>query len=71
MGAEAQGSVAGKVTSINGAAFVLGPSIGVGLYELWRPLPYLTAATWLAAVVVYAFFSLRPSDPGREAYRGR
>uniref|UniRef100_UPI0013D914EA MFS transporter n=4 Tax=Pseudomonadota TaxID=1224 RepID=UPI0013D914EA len=48
VGPEAQGSVAGKVTSVNGAAFVLGPSIGVGLYELWRPLPYLTAAGWLA-----------------------
>ena len=44
VGPEAQGSVAGKVTSINGASFVLGPSIGVGLYELWRPLPYLVAA---------------------------
>ena len=30
VGHAAQGSVAGKVTSINGAAFVLGPSIGVG-----------------------------------------
>ncbi|WP_306341986.1 hypothetical protein, partial [Escherichia coli] len=33
VGHNAQGAVAGKVTSINGAAFVLGPSIGVGLYE--------------------------------------
>ncbi|MES2445041.1 MAG: MFS transporter [Pseudomonadota bacterium] len=64
VGPEAQGSIAGKVTSINGAGFVLGPSIGVGLYELWRPLPYLTAAAWLAAVLVYAFISLRPSDSG-------
>lgn len=63
VGAGAQGSVAGKVTSINGAAFVLGPSIGVGLYELWRPLPYLTAAGWLACLLVYALFSLRPSRP--------
>ncbi|AQR74624.1 MFS transporter [Sphingomonas sp. LM7] len=67
VGAEAQGAVAGKVTSINGAAFVLGPSIGVGLYELWRPLPYLAAAAALAGLVVYAWVSLRPSDPGRGA----
>jgi MFS family permease len=65
VGPESQGSVAGKVTSVNGAAFVLGPSIGVGLYELWHPLPYLTAAGWLLAAVGYAFLSLRPSDPGR------
>jgi MFS family permease len=67
VGPEAQGSVAGKITSVNGAVFVLGPSIGVGLYELWHPLPYLTAAAWLAAVSIYAGISLRPSDPGRGA----
>ncbi|MDP5280446.1 MFS transporter [Sphingomonas sp. DG1-23] len=67
VGAGAQGSVAGKVTSINGAAFVLGPSIGVGLYELWRPLPYLAAAAALACLLVYAWLSLRPSDPDRGA----
>jgi MFS family permease len=58
VGSAAQASVAGKVTSVNGAVFVLGPSIGVGLYELWRPLPYLTAAAWLAAALVYALISL-------------
>lgn len=71
VGAGAQGSVAGKVTSINGAAFVLGPSIGVGLYELWRPLPYLTAAGWLACLLVYALFSLRPSRPAPGAFPAR
>jgi MFS family permease len=67
VGPDAQGSVAGKVTSINGAAFVLGPSIGVGLYELWRPLPYLAAAAALAWLLVYAWFNLRPSDLDRGA----
>jgi MFS family permease len=71
VGPEAQGSVAGKVTSVNGAGFVLGPSLGVGLYELWRPLPYLTAAGWLAVTLIYAYLTLRPSAPGREAYRAR
>lgn len=61
VGAEAQASVAGKVTSINGAAFVLGPSLGVGLYELWRPLPYLAAGAGLAALLVYAWIALTPS----------
>ncbi|MET0309738.1 MAG: MFS transporter [Sphingomonas sp.] len=64
VGHAAQGSVAGKVTSVNGAAFVLGPSIGVGLYELWRPLPYLTAAGWLVCLFVYAWLSLRPLPSG-------
>ena len=64
VGPAAQGSVAGKVTSINGASFVLGPSIGVGLYELSKPLPYLTAAAALAVTFVYAWITLRaPAAP--------
>lgn len=54
----AQGSVAGKVTSVNGASFVLGPSIGIGLYEWWQPLPYLTAAAAMLALLAFAFVSL-------------
>lgn len=67
VGPEAQGSVAGRTTAVNGAAFVLGPSIGVGLYELWKPLPYLTAAAALAFLAVYAAIRLRPSAPGASA----
>ncbi|ODP35946.1 MFS transporter [Sphingomonas turrisvirgatae] len=71
VGQGAQGSVAGKVTSINGAAFILGPSIGVALYQLWRPLPYLGAAALLALLVLYGWFNLRPSSPATEASPGR
>jgi MFS family permease len=59
VGAHAQGSVAGKITSVNGASFVLGPSIGVGLYELSRPLPYVAAAAGLAILWIYALMRLR------------
>ncbi|USU07547.1 MFS transporter [Sphingomonadaceae bacterium OTU29MARTA1] len=59
VGPAAQGSVAGKVTSVNGASFVLGPSIGVGLYEIARPLPYLAAAAGLVLLFVYAWATLR------------
>lgn len=55
VGADAQGSVAGKVTAINGAAFVLGPSIGVLMYEGWRPLPYWVAAAALFVLLAYAW----------------
>lgn len=58
VGARAQGSVAGKVTSINGASFVLGPSIGVGLYELWHSLPYLAAGAGCVALFAYGWFAL-------------
>ncbi|GHH19234.1 MFS transporter [Sphingomonas sp. AAP5] len=55
----AQGAVAGKVTSVNGAAFVLGPSIGVGLYELQHSLPYLVAGAAMMALFGYAWAKLR------------
>lgn len=58
VGPEGQGSVAGKVTSINGAAFVLGPSIGVGLYELYKPLPYLIAGLALLVMFAVAWYQL-------------
>jgi MFS family permease len=65
VGQAAQGSVAGKVTSVNGASFVLGPSIGIGLYALWWPLPYLVAATALVLMLGYALVnpSLSARDP--------
>jgi MFS family permease len=61
VGPEAQGSVAGKVTSVNGASFVLGPSIGVGLYEAQHSLPYLTAGAACLVLAGYCALALRPS----------
>ncbi len=63
VGQAAQASVAGKVTSINGAPFVLGPSIGVGLYQASQPLPYLTAAAAMAVLLVYVLLNRHPSAP--------
>jgi MFS family permease len=59
VGPAAQGSVAGKVTSVNGASFVLGPSIGVGLYEAQHSLPYLVASAALLLTIFYAWRALR------------
>ena len=60
VGAGAQGSVAGKVTSVNGASFVLGPSIGVGLYEAAHPLPYLVAGAACLLMIGYCWRTLTP-----------
>ena len=65
VGHAAQGSVAGKVTSINGASFVLGPSIGVGLYECQHALPYLTAGAALILLFGYCWVALRDSAGSR------
>ena len=59
VGPEGQGSVAGKVTSVNGASFVLGPSIGVALYEARHALPYLVAGAACLAMIGYAWRALR------------
>ena len=59
VGPAGQGSVAGKVTSVNGASFVLGPSIGVGLYEAQHALPYLVAGAALVVLFVYSWLALR------------
>lgn len=63
VGSHAQGAVAGKVTSVNGAAFVLGPSIGVGLYQLQHSLPYLTAGAAMLVLFVYARLALPEPSP--------
>ena len=63
VGSEAQGSVAGKVTSINGACFVLGPSIGIGLYEARHSLPYLVAGAACVVMIGYCWATLRQPRP--------
>lgn len=67
VGPEGQGSVAGKVTSINGASFVLGPSIGVALYEAQHSLPYLTAAAASVVMIIYCWAALRSDEAQPDA----
>lgn len=66
-----QGAVAGRVTSVNGASFIFGPSIGVGLYEIWGPLPYFLSAAMLLALVFYVLARIKPSDPSASPSRER
>lgn len=49
-----QGSVAGSLTAVIGAAFVVSPVVGVALYELWRPGPFLMNAVICLALLAYA-----------------
>jgi MFS family permease len=59
VGSHAQGAVAGKVTSVNGASFVLGPSIGVGLYQIHHATPYLAAGVACIALFAYCWWALK------------
>ena len=51
---EEQGGVAGAVTSVNGACFVLAPAVGIGLYQFGPALPYALGAAALAVLFIYA-----------------
>ncbi len=62
-----QGLVAGRVTSVNGASFILGPTIGVGLYSLWGPLPYLVAAIVMLAMIPFVLTRISSSDPAGQS----
>lgn len=52
-----QGSVAGAITAVNGSCFILAPAIGIGLYELNPPVPYLLGAVGAASLLAYAWFN--------------
>jgi MFS family permease len=54
-----QGVVAGQVTANNGISFVFGPSAGILMYDLWRPLPYLVCAVVLLVTLAYGVSTLR------------
>lgn len=64
VGPEEQGAVAGAVTAVNGASFILAPAVGIGLYQFYRPLPYLVAGAGLLLLLIYVLANplLRRAD---------
>ncbi len=55
VGGEEQGGVAGAVTAVNGACYVLSPAIGIGLYQLHPTLPYWLSAFAMIWLGIYAW----------------
>jgi MFS family permease len=53
-----QGQVAGMVASVNGAAFVAAPALGVLIYGFWMPLPFLISAALFGVLIIWAAFKL-------------
>jgi MFS family permease len=51
---EEQSAVAGLVSSSSALAFMAGPLLGTGLYELSPTVPYLVGAVLLAGLSVFA-----------------
>lgn len=50
---EEQGGLAGLISATNGLTFVVAPTAGTALYSLWPPLPVITGAVIMAAVLVF------------------
>jgi MFS family permease len=54
VGPEDQGGVAGAITAMNGACYIVAPFVGVALYQLWSPALYVISVALLLTVLVYA-----------------
>ena len=55
-----QNVVAGMVTSVNGVAFIAAPAIGVMLYSLWMPLPFLVTAALMLGLSLWTWLRFTP-----------
>lgn len=53
VGRDEQGGAAGAITAINGACYIGGPAIGIGLYTLQSELPYWLSAAAMLALLAY------------------
>lgn len=62
VGPDEQNAVAGMVTSVNGVAFILAPAIGVALYSLSMPLPFLVTGLLMIALAIWVALRFSPSD---------
>ncbi len=58
-----QNAVAGMVTSVNGVAFIAAPALGVWLYTLSMPLPFLITGALMAALALWTWLAFSPSAP--------
>ena len=48
-----QGDVAGKIASINGAAYIFAPAIGVALFSVWEPATFLIIGAALLFLIFW------------------
>ena len=56
-----QNAVAGMVTSVNGVAFIAAPALGVALYGVAIPLPFLVTAALMVALALWTGLAFTPS----------
>ncbi len=56
-----QNAAAGMVTSVNGLPYIAGPALGVALYGLWMPLPFVLTGLVMLVLAIWTKLRLRPS----------
>lgn len=61
VGLDEQNQVAGAVTSVNGLAYIFAPAIGVALYGVALPLPYLVTGALMAGLALWVSLNRRLS----------
>ncbi|NNC72702.1 MAG: MFS transporter [Sphingomonadaceae bacterium] len=54
-----QGQVAGMVASVNGMAFIAAPAIGVLIYGIWMPLPFLITAGLFVLLAIWVALRIK------------
>jgi len=59
-----QNIVAGMVTSVNGVAYIAGPAIGVALYQVGRPLPWLAIGALMLVLALWVWLRMKPEGSG-------
>jgi hypothetical protein len=47
------------VTSVNGVAYIAAPAIGVGLYELSMPLPFIATGALMVGLALWSRLRMR------------
>jgi MFS family permease len=57
-----QGDVAGKIASINGAAYIFAPAVGVALLDLWEPATFILMGGALLFLIVWGRKALALND---------
>ena len=48
-----QGDVAGKIASVNGAAYIFAPAVGVALFNWWEPATFILIGAALLFLIVW------------------
>ena len=58
-----QNAVAGMVTSVNGVAYIAAPALGVALYSISLPLPFVATGVLMLGLAIWTAVRIKPDPP--------